>query len=49
MILNVYASSLGLTVKLVFLLQHLLEFNDRTDLGHEDRDMLIEDLVLIFY
>ncbi|XP_058182858.1 phosphoenolpyruvate carboxylase 4 [Rhododendron vialii] len=24
---------------------HLLEFNDRTDLGHEDRDMLIEDLV----
>ncbi|CAL5350058.1 unnamed protein product [Camellia sinensis] len=24
---------------------HLLEFNDRPDLGHEDRDMLIEDLV----
>jgi len=24
---------------------HLLEFNDRTDIGHEDRDMLIEDLV----
>ncbi|PSR91219.1 Phosphoenolpyruvate carboxylase [Actinidia chinensis var. chinensis] len=24
---------------------HLLEFNDRTDLGHEDREMLIEDLV----
>ncbi|KAF5957988.1 hypothetical protein HYC85_005213 [Camellia sinensis] len=26
-------------------LQHLLEFNDRPDLGHEDREMLIEDLV----
>uniref|UniRef100_A0A5B7BFP1 Putative phosphoenolpyruvate carboxylase 4-like n=1 Tax=Davidia involucrata TaxID=16924 RepID=A0A5B7BFP1_DAVIN len=24
---------------------HLLEYNDRPDLGHEDRDMLIEDLV----
>ncbi|CAL5399537.1 unnamed protein product [Camellia sinensis] len=24
---------------------HLLEFNDRPDLGHEDREMLIEDLV----
>ncbi|XWS64375.1 hypothetical protein CRYUN_Cryun06bG0180800 [Craigia yunnanensis] len=26
-------------------LQHLLEYNDRPDLGHEDREMLIEDLV----
>ncbi|KAL2455270.1 Phosphoenolpyruvate carboxylase 4 [Abeliophyllum distichum] len=25
--------------------QHLLEYNDRPDLGHEDREMLIEDLV----
>lgn len=25
--------------------QHLLDYNDRPDLGHEDRDMLIEDLV----
>ncbi|KAK9705041.1 hypothetical protein RND81_07G029100 [Saponaria officinalis] len=24
---------------------HLLEYNDRPDLGHEDREMLIEDLV----
>ncbi|ESW25309.1 hypothetical protein PHAVU_003G024800 [Phaseolus vulgaris] len=24
---------------------HLLDYNDRPDLGHEDRDMLIEDLV----
>ncbi|GFZ19415.1 regulator of chromosome condensation (RCC1) family protein [Actinidia rufa] len=26
-------------------MQHLLEFNDQTDLDHEDREMLIEDLV----
>ena len=25
--------------------QHLLEYNDRTDLTHEDKEMLIEDLV----
>lgn len=30
---------------LVILLQHLLEYNDRPDLGHEDREMFIEDLV----
>lgn len=29
-------------------LQHLLEYNDRPDLTHEDREMLIEDLVLVF-
>lgn len=28
-------------------LQHLLEYNDRPDLSHEDRDMLIDDLVLL--
>lgn len=27
-------------------LQHLLDYNDRPDLTHEDREMLIEDLVL---
>lgn len=48
MILNIYVSSLGFDCEAGFSLQHLLEFNDRTDLGHEDRDMLIEDLVLIF-
>ena len=29
-------------------LQHLLEYNDRPDLTHEDREMLIEDLVQVF-
>jgi len=26
-------------------MQHLLDYNDRPDLGPEDREMLIEDLV----
>ncbi|MCI32642.1 phosphoenolpyruvate carboxylase 4-like, partial [Trifolium medium] len=26
-------------------MQHLLDYNDRPDLGHEDREMVIEDLV----
>lgn len=28
-------------------LQHLLDFNDRPDLGPEDKEMLIEDLVFV--
>ncbi|KAF6154816.1 hypothetical protein GIB67_032428 [Kingdonia uniflora] len=28
-----------------FFLKYLMEFNDQPDLSHEDRDMLIEDLV----
>jgi len=31
-----------------FFWQHLLEFNERPDLSHEDREKLIEDLVLGF-
>ena len=27
-------------------MQHLLEYNDRADLSHEEREMLIEDLVM---
>jgi hypothetical protein len=27
-------------------MQHLLEFNERPDLSHEDKETLIEDLVL---
>ena len=43
-------SSSGLAVSCVpmtdgAVLQHLLEFNERPDLSHEDREMLIEDLV----
>lgn len=29
-------------------MQHLLDYNDRSDLSLEDREMLIEDLVLLF-
>lgn len=29
------------------MLQHLLEFNDRRDLSLEDREMVLEDLVLL--
>ena len=32
---------------LKFTLQHLLDYNDRPDLGYEDREMLIEDLVTV--
>lgn len=28
-------------------MQHLLDYNDRPDLSPEDREMLIEDLVLL--
>ncbi|KAF6163142.1 hypothetical protein GIB67_025006, partial [Kingdonia uniflora] len=35
----------ALPVILNFFLQNLLEFNDQPDLSHEDRDMLIEDLI----
>lgn len=29
-------------------MQNLLEYNSRSDIGHEDRETLIEDLVLFF-
>lgn len=41
-----YVVTASLVINRLRLLQHLLDYNDRPDLSHEDREMLIEDLVL---
>lgn len=36
--------------RIIFIyLQHLLDYNDRPDLTGEDREMVIEDLVLFLF
>lgn len=43
-----YSVTALVLISIFIFMQHLLDYNDRSDLSHEDREMLIEDLVLRF-